>query len=327
MLDNTATATTRVTAPRYITETAHRFPGYTVRVGHGVRTRVFNNIIVYHRLRRRTVYRLRRRRVQFFTYSLHRTCGAREIHDERGASSVATLAVRRVRLRPFSVVVRRRGQTPVSPALSGRPFRGPFGERWQRWQLWWRAARKRLPRWLRRRCATRLWTMLRDRGGTGRNREPRTADQLRRRVRDDGRDRGQKAPEVGGERAREAAHEQPERSVRPTARSGAGRGRRTQAVQVRDTPDGPDVHRSPARSSRWPAAGGRPPWPGPVGGHRRPSVSRAVIRVPAPVSPVPSTRAPPAGIQITGPPRVDVTPWDFHAVYNKSSLVQCFARA
>lgn len=66
--------------------------------------------------------------------------------------------------------------------------------------------------------------------------------------------RGQsEAQEAGGERARTASHERAERGVRPAPGRGAGRGRRPQAVQVRDAADGPHVHRGPAR-----AAGPRP---------------------------------------------------------------------
>lgn len=208
--------------------------------------------------------------------------------DEPGASppSTGTPApprVRRVRVRrPFrrgpmvrrrfrrGPVVRRR--TPVPPpVVSVRG--GPSGQR--------RRRRDRLLQRVRgrgRRAATRLERERIRRGSSVRGRDcgSRTVEERwRRRARGGGRG-GQEAPEVGGERARETAHEQLERSVRPTARSGAGRRRRTQAVQVRDAPDGPDVHRGPARPAR-PA----------TDGHRRPhdcgrqTVSPAVLRVPA----------------------------------------------
>lgn len=68
---------------------------------------------------------------------------------------------------------------------------------------------------------------------------------------------GRRRPEtaaVGGERARETPHEQPERGVRPAPGRGARGRRRPQAVQIRNAPDGPDVHRRLARSARRTAA-------------------------------------------------------------------------
>lgn len=52
----------------------------------------------------------------------------------------------------------------------------------------------------------------------------------------------------GGQRARTPTHEQPQRRLREAARSRAGVGQRSQALQVRDAADGADVHWRLARA-------------------------------------------------------------------------------
>lgn len=225
-------ATATKTRVPYITETAYRFFWYNVRVVRGVHTRCLLRenescceFLHICRIKRRKILNL------FIFFRCFESFPVGFDHVEgRGPNATDAILLRRVR-RPF----RRLAMVRRLSRLGGV-----------------------------RRTVRRLFDV---RGHHRRLRDGLLFDEQRQRARTAGGPSGgrglSQATAVGGERARAAPHEQLERSVRPAPRSGAVRGRRTQTVQIRNAPDGPDVHRRAARPARRAAQGRR------VAGQRR----------------------------------------------------------